>query len=206
VTGQAPLVDFCNLHDPRARPIESPEPRSMAPRPFPRPPVKACAFGSNVGRRLLSSATRTLPKQSPDHDGRPSSEHRHRVARSYVATSSRACARSPAAPSSDPAEVSRVRGLDAFACLTPPAAIARNGSFAPTRSARTPAVVKLAAMPAGEASTAGHTRAFVCPCRAHRASLLARGPPDAGDQLPFGRCSEALRRFSLEFTRLLLIS
>ena len=60
----------------------------------------------------------------------------------------------------------------------PPDAIARNGSFAPTRSARTPAVVKLAATPAGEASIAGHTRADVCPCRAHRADLLARGPPD----------------------------
>jgi hypothetical protein len=146
--------------------------------PFPRPPVKACAFGSDVGRRLLSSATETLPKQDPSHDGRPSSEHRIRVARSRFAPSSRACARSPAAPPSDPAEVSRVRGWEAFAFPAPPVAIARNGSFAPTRSARTPAVVKLAAMPAGEASTAGHTRADVCPSRAHRASLLARGSPD----------------------------
>lgn len=66
----------------------------------------------------------------------------------------------------------------------PPDAIARNGSFAPTRSARTPAVVKLAAMLAGEASAAGHTRADVCPCRAHRAGLLARGPPDALSDAP----------------------
>jgi hypothetical protein len=89
---------------------------------------------------------------------------------------------------------------------TPPAAIARNGSFAPTRSARTPAVVKLAAMPAGEASIAGHTRADVCPSRAHRASLLARGAPDTRDHLPYGRCSAASRRFSVELTRLPLIS
>jgi hypothetical protein len=46
---------------------------------------------------------------------------------------------------SDPAEVSRVRGQAAFAFPAPSVAIARNGSFAPTRSARTPAVVKLAA-------------------------------------------------------------
>jgi len=85
---------------------------------------------------------------------------------------------------SDPAEVSRVRGQTAFAFPAPSVAIARNGSFAPTRSARTPAVVDLVA----DTGWRGRSRrAHTClrvPRRAHRADLLARKRVSEAHQTP----------------------
>jgi hypothetical protein len=101
----------------------------------------------------------------------------------HVPSGVRACACSPAASRAIQPRChgSGTRRLSLFPA--PSVAIARHGSFTPTRSARTPAVVELVAMPAGEADPAGHTRAGVRPLRAHRASLLAlarkRGAPDA---------------------------
>lgn len=56
-----------------------------------------------------------------------------------------------------PTEASRVRGpTEACAsCKAPPIAIARDGSFAPTQSARTPHCRELVTAPAGVASAAG---------------------------------------------------
>jgi hypothetical protein len=66
----------------------------------------------------------------------------------------------------------------ALALPAPSVAIARDRSFAPTRSARTPAVVKLATMPAGEAGSVGRARVLCAHDEPTGQSLLARGLPD----------------------------
>jgi hypothetical protein len=79
----------------------------------------------------------------------------------------------------------------------PSVAIARNESFTPTRSARTPAVVELAAMPAGEASFAGRNTFSTC---AHDEptgrACLREAAPDA-------RFCRTPRRARGELTKLL---
>jgi len=193
-------------HDPRARPIESPEPRSTAPLPLPASAGQSARIREQRWKTTPLRRDRDPAETRPRPRQRPSSEHSYRA---VARTSHRAPALARDYPLLRRAIQPRCHGSGAGTLSlfpAPPVAIARNESFAPTRSARAPAVVKLAAMPAGEASTAGHTRADVCPCRAHRADLLARGPPSARDHLPYGRCSEAPRRSSVELTMLPLIS
>jgi hypothetical protein len=65
VTGQAPLVDFCNQHSPRARPIESSEPRLAIPRPVPRISVKTHAFGGGRWKTTPSRHDRDPAETGP---------------------------------------------------------------------------------------------------------------------------------------------
>jgi len=111
------------------------------------------------------SPTEVEPQSTPDRPrrmryrvGSPSSSERSRACRGQRDARAPACARGAI-----PAEVSRARGRMGVSPPAPSAAIARDGSFAPTRSARTPAVVKLATMPAGEAGAVGRARGGCAP-------------------------------------------
>jgi hypothetical protein len=78
-----------------------------------------------------------------------------------------------------PAEVSRARGQGAFARPAPSVAIARDGSFAPTRSARTPRVAsslrRWLERPAPRTRT---LKRRPCPSRTRRARPLSLASPD----------------------------
>jgi hypothetical protein len=83
-----------------------------------------------------------------------------------------------ATPGARPTETSRVRGptRGLRLCGTPPIAIAHDGSFAPTRSARTPLCRKPVTSPAGGADAAGHSAFGGAPLRARRRARLYASP------------------------------
>jgi hypothetical protein len=115
VTGQAPLDDFCNQYSPRARPIESPEPRVTFPRPFPRPSVRTCAFGSCRWKTTPSRRDRD-PAETEPRPRRPAFVWMSASSGPLACPRAFALARAhPQLPASDPAEVSRVRDQAAFA-------------------------------------------------------------------------------------------
>jgi hypothetical protein len=126
--GQAPLVDFCNQNTPRARPLDRLNPDSAR--------LGDCALRARPGgarslrQPLVVECYFAAPaaplEQDPEHAG---------TALAGLASSGGALPCGTA-----PAEVSRARDQGAFARPAPSAAIARDGSFAPTRSARTPRV------------------------------------------------------------------
>lgn len=126
--GQAPLVDFCNQNTPRARPLDRPNPDSAR--------LGDCALLSRPGgtrsllQPLVVECFFTAPAAPLEQD------HAHAgTALAGLASSGGVlpCGRAPA-------EVSRARDQGAFARPAPSVTIAREGGFAPTRSARTPRV------------------------------------------------------------------
>jgi hypothetical protein len=129
--GQAPLVDFCNQHNPRARPREHLNP---GPRLGGCPLLRSCA--SRRDRNLARSGVRLRARWSQTCACAPS-RIRDRVAPSL-------CSNEPCGPLSLQSGSSRGftgQGPDGFRHPAPLAAIPRGESFAPTRSARTPRVV-----------------------------------------------------------------
>jgi hypothetical protein len=130
--GQAPLVDFCNQHNPRARPRDHPNP---GPRVGGCPLLRSCA--PRRDRNLVEPGVRLRAPLVPDV--------RLRAHLEYATGWRRASARDePCGPLLLQNGSSRGftgQGPDGFRHPAPLAAIPRGESFAPTRSARTPRVV-----------------------------------------------------------------
>lgn len=129
--GQAPLVDFCNQNTPRARPLDRLSPDTAR--------LGDCALRTRLtlsgGETAAATPRRRAPfrrTRGPVGTGPRTHQNNARRTRFFGWCLSW---REEA-----PAEVSRARGQGAFARPAPSAAIARDGSFAPTRSARTPRV------------------------------------------------------------------
>jgi len=89
-----------------------------------------------------------------------------------------------------PAEVSRARDQGAFARPAPSVAIARDGSFAPTRSARTPRVASSSRRRLERPTPQTHPlKQRACPSRTRQTSLLSLGSPND----PLTRAARHLR-------------
>jgi len=192
--GHAPLVDFCNQHNPRARPPDDLNPgprlgRLPSSARLPRPgeietspnPQRACA---HCGSRACACA---LVQNTRPGGAEPSARDEPRGPLSLQIGSSRGFTG---------------QGPDGFHHPAPLAAIPRGESFAPTRSARTPRVVSSwrrgwKPTTPGAGGRAGK-HASPVRLRAHLASPLSRCPPrPPGDPLTRGRrarksCSRSL--------------